>query len=104
MSSGCYKFFLMKNYKEVENQQRGELITHKQILSSKEAMRYLDVSKSFLYKLTSKKEIKFSKPNGGKIYFKKADLDDWMLQNTSITISELREGVSNYLKGKRNEK
>ena len=84
------------------SQERSELITHKQILSFKEAMSYLDVSKSFLYKLTSKKEIKFSKPNGGKVYFKKTDLDEWMLKNTSTTQSELREEMYNYLKGKRN--
>lgn len=92
----------MVNFINGKTQQTSELITHKQILSFKEAVSYLDVSKSFLYKLTSKKEIKFSKPNGGKIYFKKADLDEWMLQNTSITKSELREGMSNYLNRKRN--
>ncbi len=94
----------MMDYKKKNgvSQERSELITHKQILSFKEAMSYLDVSKSFLYKLTSKKEIKFSKPNGGKVYFKKTDLDEWMLKNTSTTQSELREEMYNYLKGKRN--
>lgn len=59
------------------------MIMYKEILSFDEARFYLDVSQSLLYKLTSKKEIPFSKPNGGKLYFKKKDLDNWMLKNSS---------------------
>ena len=53
----------------------------KEILSFREAIAYLDLSESFLYKLTSTRKIKFFKPNNGRIYFKKVDLDKWMLQN-----------------------
>lgn len=47
-------------------------------ISFKEAVDYLKVSKSTLYKLTSNREIEFYKPNGGKIYFKLEDLDNWI--------------------------
>ncbi|WP_291073028.1 helix-turn-helix domain-containing protein [Empedobacter sp. UBA5987] len=47
-------------------------------ISFKEAIDYLKVSKSTLYKLTSNREIEFYKPNGGKIYFKLEDLDSWI--------------------------
>ncbi|WP_372474137.1 helix-turn-helix domain-containing protein [Capnocytophaga sp. ARDL2] len=57
------------------------LITTKQILSFREALVYLDISESSLYKLTSNREITFTKPNNGKIYFKRTDLDNWMLSN-----------------------
>lgn len=87
-----------------QNLQRGELIAQKKILSFREALYHTDLSSSFLYKLTSRKAIKFSKPNGGKIYFKKADLDEWMLQNESISKSELEEKMSNHLKRKGNGK
>ncbi len=71
------------------------------ILSFKEAIEYLGVSKSFLYKLTSKRAITFFKPNGGKIYFKKSDLDDFMLHNRVPSISELEGDVLLNLSKKR---
>lgn len=75
-----------------------QFILHKEILSFKEALLYLDVSDSFLYKLTSKKKIEFSKPNGGKLYFRKADLDKWMLQNESTSPRVLEEEILKNIK------
>ena len=77
---------------------------NKTILSFKEAISFMDVSKSFLYKLTSKGKINFFKPNNGKIYFKKEDLENWMLQNEVKSFNVLEESVNkNLLKiGKKN--
>ena len=83
---------------EDENLKRLQLIAHKEILSFKEALLYLDVSESFLYKLTSKKEIDFTKPNGGKIYFKKEDLNTWMLQGTSKSTRVFEDNILTHLK------
>jgi excisionase family DNA binding protein len=80
-----------------ENLRRAQIIAHKEILSFKEALIYLDVSESFLYKLTSKKAIEFTKPIG-KIYFKKSSLDNWMLQDTSTSARVLEEDIFNHLK------
>lgn len=82
----------------VENLQKVQLITYKEILSFKEALIYLDVSESFLYKLNSKRVIDFTKPNGGKIYYQKKDLDNWMLQNTSKSTGTLEKEIYNHLK------
>jgi len=81
-----------------------ELALQKEILSPREAAVYMDISLSLLYKLTSRSEINFSKPNGGRIYFKKSDLNNWMLQNTFQSTDSLESGVLNYLKkGDRHE-
>ncbi|MFV0572846.1 MAG: helix-turn-helix domain-containing protein [Xanthomarina gelatinilytica] len=88
----------MENTENVDYLQRVQIIAHKEILSFKEALIYLDVSESFLYKLTHKKSIEFTKPNGGKIYFRKSDLDSWMLQSQSINQRVLEEKVLNHLK------
>ena len=56
--------------KSLLNMQHKENIT-----SFREALNYLDLSDSLLYKLTSSRAITFFKPNGGKLYFKKSDLD-----------------------------
>ncbi len=90
----------MENTENVENLRRAQIIAHKEILSFKEALIYLDVSESFLYKLTSKKVIEFTKPNGGKIYFKKSNLDNWMLQSQSTSARVLEENIFNHLKQK----
>ena len=73
----------MKETTNNESLLRSNLLALKQILSFNEALLYLDVSKSFLYKQTSNKTMKFTKPNGGKLYFRKSDLDAWMMQNES---------------------
>lgn len=80
-----------------------EYILKKQILSFSEATIYLDISKSFLYKITSSRSIPFAKPNGGKIYFKKTDLDNWMLSNTSKSVSIAELEILNHLKKNSNE-
>jgi len=94
----------MKKIENVENLHRAQIIAHKEILSFKEALVYLDVSESFLYKLTHKKAIEFAKPNGGKIYFKKSDLDNWMLQSQSDSKRVLEDEIFNHLKRNGNGK
>lgn len=81
-----------------------QLISSKEILSFKEALAYLDVSKSFLYKLTSRRQIQFFKPNGGKIYFKKSVLNEWMQRNEYKTAQDLRERINKSIKNWKNER
>lgn len=78
------------------------MLPQKEILSFNEAVSYLDVSKSFLYKLTSTNKISFSKPNNKLIYFQRIDLDNWMLQNRNESIGVLQENLNNYLSRTRN--
>lgn len=63
----------------------------KQILSFKEALSFMDVSNSLLYKLTSQGSITFFKPNNGKLYFRKEDLENWMTQNEQKSVASIRE-------------
>lgn len=58
------------------------ILTHKKkILTFEEACEYMGVSRSFLYKLTSRRQIPHSKPNGKMIFFEKSELNKWLLQN-----------------------
>ena len=52
----------------------------KEFLSFQEACEYLDLSPSFLYKMTSQRRLPFYVPNGKKIYFRKSDLDSWIMK------------------------
>ena len=74
-----------------------QLIAQKEILSFKESLIHLSVSPSFLYKLTSRRGINFTKPNGGKIYFRKSDLDTWMLQNEVKSLAIIEEEINEHI-------
>lgn len=61
----------------------------KEVLSADEAARYCSLSPSYLYKLTSERKIPHSKPMGKLLYFRRADLDAWLLSNRVATMDEL---------------
>jgi excisionase family DNA binding protein len=46
-----------------------------------EAARYLSISQSHLYKLTSQRKIPSHKPNGKYLYFFKEELDEWIVSS-----------------------
>jgi len=43
-----------------------------------ETAKYLSLSQSHLYKLTSQRKIPYHKPNGKYLYFFKDELDEWI--------------------------
>lgn len=68
----------------------------KEIFTFQEGCNYCGISSSFMYKQTSRGNIRFYKPEGKIIYFKKEDLDNWMLRNPQSTIEEQQEIASSY--------
>lgn len=84
------------SHEEIETQTQGYLT--KEVLTFKEASALLGVSSSMLYKLTHKRAITFYKPNGKLIYFKRADLLNWMLSNKEEAIEETNTKFLNQLK------
>lgn len=74
------------------------LQAQRNILTLDEAVKYLNVSKSFLYKMTSNRKISFTKPNGGKLYFHKSALDNWMLQNEFKSIQDLKQEIDEHIR------
>ncbi|MBS1578302.1 MAG: helix-turn-helix domain-containing protein [Bacteroidetes bacterium] len=54
------------------------ILAEKEYLTSREAAFYLGVSIHTIYKLTATKVITVYKPTGGKIYFKKEGLIDFI--------------------------
>ncbi len=55
---------------------------------------YLKISKSHLYQLTSKGLIGFYKPAGKKIYFDKADLDEYLRRNRVRPNCEIEQAAA----------
>lgn len=69
----------------------------KDVLNLNEACAYLNISASHLYKLTSQKQIPHFCPQGKKLYFKRSELDEWLLRNRQDSIDEIETKAANYL-------
>ncbi|RXG14294.1 excisionase family DNA binding protein [Leeuwenhoekiella aestuarii] len=67
------------------------LIADKRVLNFDEACDFTGISKSFMYKLTSSRQIPHCKPNGKLIYFEREKLEKWLLQNYKQSNAELEE-------------
>ena len=73
----------MDNFLILERLDRLErlLIANKEVLTFEETCDYTGISRSYLYKLTASGRIPHSKPNGKMLFFEKAKLVEWLLQN-----------------------
>jgi excisionase family DNA binding protein len=81
------------------NQTHQYVYHFKKVLSFKEGCKYCDISESSMYKHTSNGTVPYYKPHGKLIYFKREDLDNWMLQNRHSTSEELEnEAISKSFK------
>jgi len=78
----------------------------KNILNLSEAAILTGYSKSHLYKLTHFKKIDHYKPNGKNIFFKKEDLETFLLRGKqeAIPSDDIESLAANYLLTKNNGK
>ena len=72
-------------------------ILKKEVLSLEEASLYLGMSKSYLYKLTSQRKIPHFCPEGKKLFFNRAELNQWLQRNRQPTQDEIEQKVADYL-------
>lgn len=70
--------------------------TTKEVLTSDEAARYMGISKSWLYKMTMRKQIPHYKPSGKVCYFNRKELEAWLQSNRIATDSELTKRAADY--------
>lgn len=88
---------ILKRLEIIEKHVLEQNLILKQVLNFAEAARYLELSHSHLYKLTSGGNIPFYKPNGKKLYFNRAELDEWLLRNRNSTQEEIDQKAADYL-------
>ncbi|WP_415376400.1 helix-turn-helix domain-containing protein [Patiriisocius sp. Uisw_017] len=67
----------------------------KDFLSVEELAEYLGLSKSAVYKITSKKEIPHYNPGGKKIYFKRTEVNTWIESSRVASDIEVLENLDN---------
>ena len=69
---------------------------NKTVLTFDEAVDYTGISRSYLYKLTAKGDVPFSKPRGKLIYFSREKLDKWLLSNEHKSSMDLKNEALEY--------
>lgn len=70
---------------------------NKNVLSFEEACKFTNLSKIYLYKLTSTQQIPHYKPQGKMIYFEKDALEAWLRQNPVKTQTQISQEANHYI-------
>lgn len=73
------------------------LFLTKNVFSFDEASKFLNLSKSYLYKLTSGNLIPHYKPQGKMLYFEKVELEAWLRQNPIKTQAQIEQEAQKYI-------
>lgn len=81
---------------KLDNIRELTLIGAKTVLNLEETALFTGLSIGHLYRLTSGKQIPHFKKNR-KLYFKKAELEDWMLEQKILTEEEIQSKASTYV-------
>jgi excisionase family DNA binding protein len=93
---------ILEKLSEIANKLDEQNLLQKTVLNFNEACKYLDVSPSHLYKLTSTRQVPHFCPQGKKLYFKRIELDEWLQRNRQSTTAEIENEVTeNMLKSRR---
>ena len=69
----------------------------KEVLTFNDVCKYLDISSSHLYKLTSQKQIPHFCPQGKKLYFNRTERDQGLMRNRQETTEDIETAAANYL-------
>ncbi|HYG37125.1 MAG TPA: helix-turn-helix domain-containing protein [Cytophagales bacterium] len=88
---------IISKLKSIEDLLNSQSLLLKEVLTLAEAAKYLNLSTSHVYKLTSKKEIPHYCPNGKKIYFNRSELNKWLQSNKQLTIEEIEQKSIDYV-------
>jgi excisionase family DNA binding protein len=88
---------ILSKLNSIEKMLTEQTMLKKEVLTFNEAAIYLEVSHSHLYKMTSSGTVPFYKPNGKKLYFKRGELDAWLLSNRSSSKDEIEQQAADYL-------
>jgi excisionase family DNA binding protein len=81
----------------IEEQIRNHFLQTKEVFTFNEFCTYCGISKSYGYKLTSMGKVPHYKPCGKLVYFKRTEIEDWLLSNLVKTDEQLEKEALEYL-------
>ena len=82
---------------QLEGKIEEQNLLQKEVLTFNDVCKYLDISSSHLYKLTSQKQIPHFCPQGKKLYFNRTEIDQWLMRNRQETTEDIETAAANYL-------
>ena len=91
------EILILEKLERLEQRIGEQNLLMKEVLNFNDACNYLDISASHLYKLTSQKSIPHFCPQGKKLYFNRAELDEWLQRNRQTSTDEIETMAANYL-------
>ena len=74
--------------------------TSQQIFTVDDVVSYTGFSKSYVYKLVHNNILPYSKPNNRTLFFTKKEIDEWLMQNKSKSISQIEQEAISYINSK----
>lgn len=88
---------ILEKLAQLEGKIEEQNLLQKEVLTFNDVCRYLDISASHLYKLTSQKQIPHFCPQGKKLYFNRTEIDQWLMRNRQETTEDIETAAANYL-------
>ena len=88
---------ILEKLNQLEQKIDEQALLKKEVLNFNDACKYLDISASHLYKLTSQKLIPHFCPHGKKLYFNRQELDEWLMRNRQTSTDEIAKQAANYI-------
>lgn len=89
---------LLNRFNRLEKLLTERNIQEADFLNVGEASLYLGIKKSTLYKLTHSRKIPYFCPGGKLIYFRKSDLNEFLLRNRQLSLDEIKVKTGKYIR------
>ncbi|MCU7551958.1 helix-turn-helix domain-containing protein [Chitinophagaceae bacterium LB-8] len=91
---------LLKRFDDLERLIKSRGYFQKEVFTFSEGCAYCGFTQSYMYKLTSFNKIPYYKPNGKVVFFRRSELDGWLLSNRIAS----EEEANVYMSKKRRDK
>ena len=72
------------------------LVAQKEVLTVDDVAQILGTTKNNIYRMAHERTIPFYKPQNGKIYFKRTEIEQWQLRNRKASIYETQQQAAKY--------
>lgn len=92
---------LQQELNEIKKLLKDNFINSKDVLTSNEVLKYLNISYSLLSKLTSSGLIPFYKPTNGLLFFFRSELHDWIKENKIYSEKDAENLLKNHRTNKK---
>jgi excisionase family DNA binding protein len=81
----------------LETIERYSLLAAKNVLTIDDVTVLTGLSKFYIYKLISQREIPYFKPAGKNVYFDRTEIENWMRRNRHNTHAEAEQAAAAYI-------